>query len=302
MKIAVIGIGAMGSFYAAKLSKHNDVIAFEHLDNKIEAVNRDGINLIEDGETNNYRFKVFKDGTYKEVVDVVLVLVKATQTQEALKANLDIIGENTIILTLQNGLGNVKDISKFVDPSNIVVGSSRVNVTNEDINTVKVSGNGLTYIGSVTNDMKDVLTLKVVFDKAGFECETTNDIKTLVWDKLIMNSVLNPLCAIFKCKIKVLYENKYIYDIVQALVEEDVCVAKANGIDLKEEDILNEIRALAYNIGNSYASMYYDVKNSRITEIDKLNGAIVLDAYKNKIQTPYNTFLLNAIKGMEKLY
>lgn len=302
MKIAVIGLGAMGSFYAAKLSKDNTVIAFEHFDNKIEAVNKEGINLIEGEKTTNYRFKVYKDGEYKLPVDVVLVCVKATQTHEALKANLDIIDGNTIIMSLQNGLGNVKDISKFVDPSNIVVGSTRMNCVSQDLNTVKVQGNELTYIGSVTNDMKDVLTLKVVFDKAGFECETTSDITRLVWDKLVINSVVNPLCAIFKCKIKVIYENKYFYDLADALIEESVKVADSIGIKLSKEELLTELRAQAYNIGNGYPSMYSDIEKRRITEIDKLNGQIVLTGYKNKVETPYNTFVLNAIKAIEKLY
>lgn len=302
MKIAVIGLGAMGSFYASKLSKNNEVLAFEHFENKIEAVNKEGINLIEDGEKTNYRFKVYQDGEYNKAVDIVLVLVKATQTEAALKANIGLIDSHTIVMSLQNGLGNVKDISKFVDPSNIIIGSSRVNVVNEDINTIKVLGNGLTYIGSVTNDMKDVLTLKVIFDKAGFECETTDDIKTLVWDKLVMNSVINPLCAIFKCKIKVIYENKFIYQIAESLVEEAICVAKTEGIHLDKENVLNELRALAYNIGSGYSSMYHDVKNSRITEIDKLNGVLVTIGYKNKVETPYNSFVLNAIKAIEKLY
>ncbi len=302
MKIAVIGIGATGSYYAAKLSKDNDVIAFEHYENKIRAVNTNGINLIENDVTTNYKVHVYDDGAYKKVQDLVIVCVKATQTQEALKANMDLIDDHTIILTLQNGLGNIKDISRFVDLSNIVVGSSRVNLVNEDINTVRVTGQGTTYIGSAGDDQKDVQIVKVLFGKAGFECEKSEDINTLIWKRAITLSVLYPLCSLFKCKIKSVYENNYIYELAKGIAEEACAVANADGANIKLDDLLNELRTTAYNVGNSYPSMYFDVINSRITEIERLNGVIVNLGYKHKIDTSYNSFALNAIKGIEKLY
>ncbi len=302
MKIAVIGIGATGSYYAAKLSKDNDVIAFEHYENKIRAVNTNGINLIENDVTTNYKVHVYDDGTYKKVQDLVIVCVKATQTVEALKANLDLIDDHTIILTLQNGLGNIKDIARFVDVANIVVGSSRVNLVNEDINSVRVTGQGTTYIGSAGNDLKDVQIIKVLFGKAGFEVEKSDDINTLIWNRAIIHAVIYPLCSIFKCKIKVVYENNYIYELAKGIAEEACNVANADGAHIKFDELLNELRYTAYNVGNSYPSMYFDVQNSRITEIERLNGVIVNLGYKHKVDTSYNSFALNAIKGIEKLY
>ncbi|MCR5786538.1 MAG: 2-dehydropantoate 2-reductase [Acholeplasmatales bacterium] len=302
MKIAVIGIGAMGSYYAAKLSRDNEVLAFEHFENKIEKVNKEGINLIEDDSTKNYKVKCFKDGEYNLPVNLILCCVKSTQTLNAIEQNKGLIDENTIVITMQNGLGNVKDISRYVDESNIVVGSSKLNLALQDENTVKVLGNGLTYVGSVTNDMKDVLIVKTVFDKAGFKCEATKDINNLVWDKLILNSVTNPLCALFKCKIRVIYENKNIWNIAEGLVEEACQVAKSANAVLNKDDVLEELRKKVYDMGQGYPSMYQDIKNNRITEIERLNGAIVNIAYKNKVNVPYNEFILNAIKAIEKLY
>ena len=302
MKIAVIGIGAMGSYYAAKLSKDNDVIAFEHYENKIRTVNQNGINLIENDQTTNYKVHVYSDGSYKHVQDLIILCVKATQTQEALKANMDLIDDHTIVLSLQNGLGNIRDISRFVDIDNIVVGSSRVNLVNEDINSVRVTGEGTTYIGSAGNDKKDVQIVKVLFDKAGFVCEKSEDIKTLIWQRAIIHSIIYPLCSIFKCKIKVVYENNYIFDLAKAIAEEACKVASSDGAHVNYEDLMAEFRTTAYNVGNSYPSMYFDVTNQKITEIDKLNGTIVNLGYKNKIETPFNVFALNAIKGIEKLY
>ena len=89
------------SFYAAKLSKTNDVIAFEHFENKINLINKEGINLIEDNFTTNYHVRCFKDGEVSQAQDLVLVCVKATQTQEAIKANIGFfISSENLTLTL----------------------------------------------------------------------------------------------------------------------------------------------------------------------------------------------------------
>lgn len=303
MKIAVIGIGASGSYYACKLSKTNEVITFDNYEAKVKEVSTNGINIVENDNTTNYKVKCFKDGTVtNKVMDLVIVSVKASQTVEALKANLSLIGPNTIVLTLQNGLGNVRDIAKFVDPANIVIGSNKVNLTSTDLNTVKVTGKDIVYFGGALEDKKNALVCKVLFTKASLEAEVSDDLKKLIWTKVIINSITNPLCALFKCKIKVLYENKNIYDIVTRLIDEGVSVAKCSGAELSSDELIKEFTNVVYSIGNSYPSMYQDVKEGRITEIDKLNGKFLTIAYKNKLDIPFNEFIVNSIKALEKLY
>ena len=303
MKIAVIGIGASGSYYACKLSKTNEVITFDNYEAKVKEVSTNGINIVENDNTTNYKVKCFKDGTVtNKVMDLVIVSVKASQTVEALKANLSLIGPNTIVLTLQNGLGNVRDIAKFVDPANIVIGSNKVNLTSTDLNTVKVTGKDIVYFGGALEDKKNALVCKVLFTKASLEAEVSDDLKKLIWTKVIINSITNPLCALFKCKIKVLYENKNIYDIVTRLIDEGVSVAKCSGAELTSDELIKEFTNVVYSIGNSYPSMYQDVKEGRITEIDKLNSKFLTIAYKNKLDIPFNEFIVNSIKALEKLY
>ncbi len=303
MKIAVIGIGASGSYYACKLSKTNEVITFDNYASKVDEVSTNGINLIEGENTTNYKIKCFKDGVaLNKTMDLVLVCVKATQTSEAIKANLSLFGPNTLVLTMQNGLGNIRDIAKYVNPENIIIGCNKANLTSINLNTVKVTGKDVVYFGGALADKKNALICKVLFTKASMESEVSDDLKKLVWTKAIINSITNPLCALFKCKIKVLYENKNFYDIVVRLIEEGVEIARVSGANLSKSELLEQFTNVVYSLGNSYPSMYHDVQNGKITEIDKLNAKFLTIAYKNQIEIPFNEFIVNSIKGMEKIY
>lgn len=303
MKIAVIGIGASGSYYACKLSKTNEVITFDNYASKVDEVSTNGINLIEGEDTTNYKVKCFKDGTVlNKTMDLVLVCVKSTQTSEAIKANLSLFGPNTLVLTMQNGLGNIRDIAKYVNPENIVIGCNKANLTSINLNTVKVTGKDVVYFGGALEDKKNALICKVLFTKASMESEVSDDLKKLVWTKAIINSITNPLCALFKCKIKVLYENKNFYDIVIRLIEEGVEIARVSGANLSKNELIEQFTNIVYSLGNSYPSMYHDVQNGKITEIDKLNAKFLTIAYKNQIEIPFNEFIVNSIKGMEKIY
>ncbi len=303
MKIAVIGIGASGSYYACKLSKTNEVITFDNYASKVDEVSTNGINLIEGEDTTNYKVKCFKDGTViNKTMDLVLVCVKSTQTSEAIKANNSLFGPNTLVLTMQNGLGNIRDIAKYVNPENIVIGCNKANLTSINLNTVKVTGKDVVYFGGALEDKKNALICKVLFTKASMESEVSDDLKKLVWTKAIINSITNPLCALFKCKIKVLYENKNFYDIVIRLIEEGVEIARVSGANLSKNELIEQFTNIVYSLGNSYPSMYHDVQNGKITEIDKLNAKFLTIAYKNQIEIPFNEFIVNSIKGMEKIY
>lgn len=303
MKIAVIGIGASGSYYACKLSKTNEVITFDNYASKVDEVSTNGINLIEGEDTTNYKVKCFKDGTVlNKTMDLVLVCVKSTQTSEAIKANLSLFGPNTLVLTMQNGLGNIRDIAKYVNPENIVIGCNKANLTSINLNTVKVTGKDVVYFGGALEDKKNALICKVLFTKASMESEVSDNLKKLVWTKAIINSITNPLCALFKCKIKVLYENKNFYDIVIRLIEEGVEIARVSGANLSKNELIEQFTNIVYSLGNSYPSMYHDVQNGKITEIDKLNAKFLTIAYKNQIEIPFNEFIVNSIKGMEKIY
>lgn len=118
MKIAVLGAGAMGSLYGAKLSHTQDVTMVDVNETLINHINQNGIVVQEaDGTEETYTLKAVKSGTDIGVQDLVIVFVKGIFTKDTIRQNLSMIGSNTLVMTLQNGAGNNRDIAKFVSNS-----------------------------------------------------------------------------------------------------------------------------------------------------------------------------------------
>ena len=301
MKIAVIGLNAMGSYFAVKLGKRNEVIGIDTRIEKVNAINENGVVIEEDGETATYAYNAKLAGTVDEKVDVALLFVKSTQLANALAIDSNILRDDTLIISFQNGLGNERDILKFVEPDNVVLAATEIACYNKE-NRIIFSGNKLTHVASLNQNQKTNMKVKLLFDQIGLECELENDLNKMIWNKLMVNITLNPLCAIFNCKIKVVYENKYLWEIAKDIVYEACEIAKLEGVNLDYEEELEYIRKRVYSIAKAYPSMHRDVEKRRFTEIDKLNGAIVKIAYKNGYKVPNNAFVVNAIKAIEKLY
>ena len=301
MKIGIIGLNANASYFAMKLSEKNEVFGIDNRKEKVDSINKDGVLIEKDDKQINFKYNAYLSGEVSEKMDAVLLFVKSTQLMSALSLNEKILRDDTLVISFQNGIGNERDISRFTDLHNIVISVTEINCYNKD-NIIKFSGNKLMHVASPANDKKTLLKAKLLFDQSGYECEFEDDLNTMVWKKLMLNITLNPLCAIFDCKIKTDYENKYLWDIAKSVIYEACEIAKLDNVNLKYDDMVEYVRKTVYSIAKSYPSMHRDIEKKRFTEIDKLNGAIVNLAYKNRYKVPYNEFIVNAIKAMEKLY
>ncbi len=302
MKIAIIGSGAMGSLFGAYLSKKNDVYMIDISQDAVNKINNFGICIEEqDHSKEYYHINAFLSGECKIICDLVILFVKSTQNIAALQKNLAIIGSNTILMSLQNGSGNDKDMARFVDKKQIVVGNTLNNCVTLENGNVYHSGCGLTIIGSLVNS-DNVKVCANILKESSFETKIDNDINKVIWHKLFTNATLNPITALFNTKIKVCRENKDMWTLVENVLKEAILVANHDGCNFDYNEILKEIYDTTIRVGSGYTSMAQDLMNKRYTEIDKINGAISNLAYQYGIETPYNDFLVTAIHAKEKMF
>lgn len=150
MKIAIIGDGALGCLFSAELSKTNEVILLTHTQEKTDIINQNGLSVTEtDHHIDSFHhLRAYASGTYQQQVDLVVILVKATQTAGAVQQNLPVIGPHTLVLTLQNGMGNKDIITQYIPESQLVLGTTNHNSVLLDTGKVFHSGIGITSIGS----------------------------------------------------------------------------------------------------------------------------------------------------------
>ncbi len=304
MKIVVLGAGAMGSLYGSYLSETNEVIMLDTNPDRVDAINENGITVIEEDGTNR-EFKNVKaclSGEYTEKADLVIVFVKTLRTEDALRMNRKIFSESTIVMTLQNGSGNDRKMEKYFDKRKVIVGTSKHNSTVVGLNTVRHSGHGVTTIGSNVGNKKNPAMIKEVLSKAGFDTEVSDDIQRIIWSKLFVNLSINTFTAITRSPIGYMIENNYAWDFAEKLICEAVDVAAADGTVFSYREVLNMVHFVCEDAGKGYSSMSQDVMNRRLTEVDNINGAIVEQARHYNVAAPYNSLVVDLVHAIEGAY
>lgn len=305
MKIAIIGSGAMGSLYGGILAEEGHEVYFiDVFEEHIKQVNEKGLCIVEKGKERYIKnIKATTDAKEVGEVDLAIVFVKSTVTDIAVEQNKAVIGKDTIVLTLQNGIGNIEKISKYVDKSQIIAGTSANGASMLEPGKIKHAGNGGTVIGEIDGQVTNrIKKLKEILDveKLG-PCEVSDNVMGLIWDKLLVNVGINALTAVTGLKNGQLLEYKETEEILEKLVNEGIQVAKALGIKLKyttPEHCKNVCKATAENT----SSMLADVLNKRRTEIMNINGAIVREGKRLGIPTPVNQVMANLVLLKEKSY
>ncbi|WP_432663510.1 2-dehydropantoate 2-reductase [Wukongibacter baidiensis] len=303
MKIAVLGAGAMGSLYGGLLAEgNNEIWLIDIWKEHVEKINREGLRI--EGKSGNRIVEKIKATTNPKdigVADLVLIFVKSTITDKALEGAKSVVGKKTLILTLQNGLGNIEKIASVVGAENIIAGTTSHGATMLSSGKILHAGIGSTIIGEINGEKSDrVNRLKEIFDKSRIETKITDNVLGLIWDKLLVNVGINALTALTELKNGKLVEFAETEELLELAVSEGEEIAKAKGIKLISEKPVKHTKKICRLTAQNKSSMLQDIINKRKTEIDMINGAIVREGRKHNIDTPINLVLTNLIKIKEK--
>lgn len=300
MRIVVVGAGAMGSIYGARLSQHNDVTLIDTNDELVKRINSSGIVLEEGGETHLFHPKAAKNVDGLCPVDLVILFTKALYSVSALENVKSVIGENTYLMTLQNGAGHEKILSRFTDVDHIVIGTTEDNGAVIDMGIVHHGGRGITNIGLLKDGSSSFLEeIKDSFNASGFDVRIHRNIQQLIWDKLMTNVSLSALTAVLQCDMSYISENDYATAICKELIREAVDVALAMGLSFNLEKVTEKVLSTSRNNKGGYTSIMMDIKNGRRSEVDTITGALVSKAHELGIPVSYHEMVLSLIHALE---
>lgn len=306
MKIAILGAGAMGCLYASFLVRTHEVTLIDSYKPQVDKINKDGINKVNhDKSEETFYAKATLSGSDIGIQDLVIIFVKGIHTYDAMKNNPSLIGSETIVMTLQNGAGNNRDIANFVKKEKIIVGTSSHNSVSMDLGKFYHSGCGPTNIGPdfpCEQSMLDVKKVYEAFLSCDIQVQVLDDIQKVLWQKLFVNCGINALSTLMQCSVGEIYTNPYLWELCKKLVYECVLVAEADGTYFDRKEALEIVKKVCINDATGYASMYQDRQNKRLTEIDRINGVVANLGQEYGVDTPYNSILVNQIHAIEQMY
>lgn len=305
MKIAILGCGAIGSLYAARLSQDpsNEVLCIVRSESHASKINNSGINIISSNECENIsaRPRATTGAENASPADIVLIAVKSYATEEAVTGHPEIFGPETIALTLQNGYGNHQKILKAVpDAERIVMGTTAMGVNIDADGRVILAGSGKTVIGSLSPEteagQRSLDTVNELLKKAGFDVEKTADAQDAVLRKLLINVGINAVCALNNVENRFICEDEQMRSRAEALVREAVDIlnsALARSYD--PDSIWSNVLSVAEKTGGNICSMLQDVRKNSQTEISAINGAIADIAAAAGLEAPANAAIVQEV-------
>jgi 2-dehydropantoate 2-reductase len=301
MKTVIMGAGAMGSLFGGLLALSGEEVWLVDIrEDHIQALVSTGLTVEEGGKKQRIPVHATKEVASIGKADLILFFVKAYHTEKAVSDALVLQKEDTVFLTLQNGLGNEEAICKRVDPRKVVLGVTNHGATFLGPGRIRHAGWGKTYIGELDGKVTARVTqLAQVFTQAGIETEVSSNIQSLVWNKLFINVGINPVAALTGLKNGHLLDYPETLRLMEALVSEAVAVARKKGI-LIEGNPIEKVKAVAEATRENRCSMGQDFDNRRKTEIDAINGAVVREAERLGISVPYNEMITDLVKVIEK--
>ncbi|GAB6277864.1 MAG: 2-dehydropantoate 2-reductase [Rectinema sp.] len=305
MKISIIGSGAMGSLFGGNLAlAGEDVVLYDVYKEHVDAVNTQGLS-IEDaasGEVTIVHPRASSDPESVANSDVLVIFVKSTATESVAAQFKSFTGAHTIVLTLQNGLGNDAILRRYFGAQRTAIGVTSQGATFFGPGKIRHAGKGPTYITMASGDEAKLHDLAAAFSRAGFETHVSAEVAGLVWSKLIINLGINALTALLNVNNGRLLEYEDIRQVMADLVNEALVVAAKKGIHLIYDDPLAQVYEVARKTASNSSSMLQDFQKNRQTEIDFMNGAIVNEAQKLGIAVPVNETVTRLVRTLDTLH
>jgi len=302
MKIAIIGVGAMGSVYAALLaSGGHEVWAVDVWKEHIDAIREKGLRVEGASGDRTVRINATTNPDDVRDADLVIIATKHDGVVDAAQAALRIAKDDAPILTIQNGLGSADAVAEIVGSKRIMLG-----VVGGFGASIKAPGhahhNGMEFVrlgemnGGLTPRLEAVAE---AWRAGGFKVLTFSDIHKMVWEKLICNVTYSGPCALTGLRVGEAQENPNAWSICAACANEAYQVARAKGIALDFDDPIAYVRAFGQKIRNARPSMLLDHLAGRRAEIDNINGAIPREGAKVGVATPVNSIVVALLKAKE---
>ncbi|PRY82635.1 2-dehydropantoate 2-reductase [Alkalibacterium olivapovliticus] len=304
MKIAIAGSGALGCGFGYLLQKNGeDVTLLDNWQDHIEAISTNGLHITVNGKEDNQKMTICKPDELKEEMDAIFVFTKSMGLKPMMKKIAHVIGANTKVICLLNGLGHLKTLEAYVEKKNIIMGTTVWTAGIDAPGVTHFKGQGPVELQNADpNEKEAALEIVKVLKSSGLYGVYSEDVNYTTWRKACINGTMNALCALLDSTIDKVFASSTIDSMLTGIVSEFSAVAKLqDDITLDVDETVAYLKDVASSVGAHYPSMHQDLANNRPTEIDFLNGAVAEASNRLGIQAPICQKITDLIHAKEDI-
>jgi 2-dehydropantoate 2-reductase len=300
VKIAIVGAGAMGSVYAGILGDAgNEVWAIDVWTEHVEAIRAQGLTVEGASGTRTVHVNAASDAADAGVCDLVVIATKALNVEAAAEAARPLVGPETVVLPIQNGLGSADRIAAILGDDRVAIGvAGGFGASIVGPGHVHHNGWELVRLGERRGPATPrIHAIAETWADAGFRVGVYDDVEQLVWEKLICNVCYSGTCTILERPIRGVLDDEAAWHVASSCAQEAYEVARVRGIALGFDDPVAYVRAFGEKIPDASPSMLLDVLAGRPCEIDAINGAIPPAARAVGLAAPVNETVTALVKA-----
>jgi len=301
MRIAVMGAGGQGGLFGSLLTQAGHEVTFIARGRNLEAMKKNGLSL---------KSRIYNDTTVQVnatdkvdtigKVDLVLFCVKNYDLDIAADQIKPLIGPETIVLTIQNGVEAPDRVGNVIGSEHILPGVSITNAHLDAPGVVNHLGGKRLVFGEFSGEITPrVLKLEKAFKETGLDVVASEDIKGRLWQKLSTLCGLHGVVCLTRSSLGIVRGHKETWGLMRNVILEAATVALAEGVIITEDEIDATLESISRMPPGVKPSMMVDLEAGRRIELDTFNGAVVRFGRKHGVDTPLNYVIYSALKPYE---
>ena len=301
-RILVVGAGAIGGLYAARLARVADVVVLDANREHVDAILRDGLTLT--GRTQSVtRLQAFASAAEmgRQRFDAAIILVKSQATEAAFRSIEPMLESRPLLVTFQNGMGNEERLMESSD-LDVAHGVSFEAARYDGPGRIEHLVHGEeSWLGPARGTVESVAWLGELMTKSGLPTRAVADPRGAIWGKFIFNSVMNPVGAIVQGVNAARYEVPEVRALIDDMAAECVRVAEALGVRLEFDPmyLVKKFRSGELPLSKHAGSMAQDLEAGRETELEAMTGYVVRKAKELGVPVPVTESVYRMAKGVE---
>ena len=302
MKVAIVGCGAMGSVYAGLLAgAGNEVMVVDRWQAHVDAIRTQGLRVEGASGDRVVQLQAYTQAPV-QAMDLVIIAAKAVQVGDAAHETKKLLGPQTVVLTIQNGLGSADTVAEIVGKERLVVGIAAAfgaslrgpgHAHHNSMNAVKMGA----YADLAPARVEEVATL---WRGAGFTADAVNNVAAMQWEKLICNVAFSAPCALTGLTVGQAMDDPDMGPTGLAAAVEAWKIALARKVPISVTDPEAHVRAFGERVRTARPSVLLDHDVRRPSEIDVINGAVPREAAKCGQFAPVNATLTALVRQRER--
>ena len=298
MKIAIFGSGGVGGYFGGKLAAAGEDVTFLARGAHLAAMQSEGLHITSpNGDVHLSKVQATDRPQAVGPVDVVLFTVKLYDVESSAATLAPMIGPDTVVITLQNGVDAMDMVAKHVGADHVAGGAAYIVVVIDRPGHLRHTTAQQLVFGERDGRRSDrLVSFEQAGIRAGFQAQASTDVQAALWTKFVRLATWSGMTTVTRSAMGVIRDTPATYEMMMAAIDEVIAVGKAKGVNFPADLMEGTIKLIKNFPANSKSSMLEDIERGRRLELPWLSGAIVRLGEAHGVPTPVHRFIATVLK------